>query len=78
MLNGDPELRAGAVVWAAEVGLASERVCPLCRNGAGSPRHVVMSCAHMRSSVETLCDVLEAELVRWCPAEVLLSEADAW
>ena len=77
-LHVDPALLEIAEQWSNTHGTASPRICPLCRAGPGTPRHVVMSCSAVRPLVDQWRDGLEAELHSLCGAEVLLSCAASW
>ena len=65
-LHIDSDLRRVAERWSRAQNLPSVRTCPLCREGPGTPRHVVMSCPAMRPLVDQWRDDLEAELISTC------------
>jgi len=62
-MHSDGSLCDLAESWADRTGAASFRVCPLCGDGAGTPRHVVMRCWEMRSLADFVRDKVEAELL---------------
>ena len=79
MLNMDEELKAFAGRWAEEEGLEFARTCPLCRAGAGTPRHTVMQCEDLRPLADHIRDLVEAELGLVAQREKLLqAAADYW
>ena len=78
LLHSDASLRTLAEGWAADRGLPSARVCPLCLAQAGTPRHVVMACRALEPFQELVRDVVEAELGVGGAGERLRVEADLW
>ena len=75
-LHVDPALSESAEAWREQIGMATVRTCPLCRQGAGTPRHVVMQCNAMAGLVDQLRDMLETELSQG--SEAISLEAEAW
>ena len=59
ILHVDTSLKGLASTWAEAEALPSNRVCPLCRGGAGTPRHVVMVCHIMQTTREKMRDLVE-------------------
>ena len=76
--HSDSSLAAFAAVWAADKGLPSQRICPLCSRSAGTPRHVILSCPELTWIRSIVCDVVERELTIVCPGATLIDEAIAW
>ena len=66
------------VSWADSIGLDSARTCPLCQMGAGTPRHVFMSCRDVAGLSDMVRDFLEAELARHRSPQSLIAAAEAW
>lgn len=77
MLHSDAQLIVLASSWAAAEGHATVRIWPLCRSGAGAPRHVVMSCA-LKEIQEEVWDVMETESVREAPRDDLVAASEEW
>lgn len=77
-LHVDATLPNIAEHWRSAQALPSQRVCPLCKSGPGTPRHVVMSCLVMRPLVDMWRDALEAELGALVASSVLLERAAWW
>ena len=45
----------------------NDRMCPLCRRGHGTPRHVIMACEAIRPLVDAIRNDIEAALVATTP-----------
>ena len=75
MLHSDAALADLSRTWATGQGLVSPRVCPLCKCGAGTPRHVVMRCLALSSVQESVRDMVEAELAQNAMGPILIAAA---
>ena len=65
--------------WGVSAGrLATVRICPLCGNGPGTARHVIMVCSAMRPLVLNFLDAVELELTRARAVDDLLAAARCW
>ena len=64
--------------WSQQEQWPSPRTCPLCREGPGTPRHVVMACPAMAPLVDILRDDVEAELQAIQPLPALQAAAHTW
>ncbi|CAJ1371984.1 unnamed protein product [Effrenium voratum] len=71
-LHSSAELQELATAWAAA---DNPRLCPLCRNGAGTPRHVVMACSAMAPMADELRDALEQYFASLCSTDWWLDQA---
>ena len=77
-LHSDADLQMLAQRWMLYRGSDSVRTCPLCCCGPCTPRHVFMSCAHMRPLVDAIRDSIEAALTATVPLDSLIAAAAAW
>ena len=71
-LHSSAELQELATARAAA---DNPRLCPLCRNGAGTPRHVVMACSAMAPMADELRDALEQYFASLCSTDWWLDQA---
>lgn len=71
-------LSGEAALWARYCGLASQRLCPLCQAGTGTPRHVIMQCSDLAALRVMVCDAVEAELGVVVPFQRLVEAGRAW
>ena len=74
-LHVDQEARKSASRWAATAQVPSPRICPLCRTGQGTPRHVIMQCPAVAVHADEMRDAVEAEMLRHASAEDLTAAA---
>ena len=77
-LHSDADLQTLAQRWILYRGLDSVRTCPLCGRGPCTPRHVFMSCEHMRPLVDALRDSVETALTASQPSDSLIAAAAGW
>ncbi|CAE7770376.1 unnamed protein product [Symbiodinium sp. CCMP2592] len=77
LLHSDASLRRQAAADAQRHD-RSPRTCPLCLHSAGTPRHVIMRCSHMRPLVDHVRDLLEAELRLLVSPSQLFACAAEW
>lgn len=63
--HSDNELAAFATAWCMESNQPPPRVCPLCRQQPGTPRHVIMSCDAMTVPQNAVRTIVENELRQW-------------
>ena len=61
-MHTDEGLHEIATYWSREVSLKSNRSCPFCKNGAGTPRHYVIACTETKQYTEAICDSVECEI----------------
>ena len=78
MLHSDKELLELAERWARQTGLESPRICPLCNQGAGTPRHVIMVCPSLAEVRNRFLDLLEAEMLGSASLASLVDAAGEW
>ena len=77
-MHSEEEVRKLAIAHAEERHLGSHRICPLCKQAAGTPRHVIMGCSSVAEAQFATRDVVEAELARWAGATELTHKAEDW
>ena len=75
--HSDGSLAEYANQWQADTSVASARVCPLCTQSPGTPRHVIMGCSNMVAVQAEVKTIVEQELSRW-GAQQLIYGGGAW
>ena len=78
LLHSDADLKELADKWSADAELDSVRLCPLCRQGAGTPRHVFMTCPDTWEHQCVVRDTLEQELAMDGAGQHLMDRAGEW
>ena len=77
-LKTDVSLARLAQAWAHTHRQSSPRLCPLCVQEAGTPRHAIMTCEALRPLSDKLRSDMELLLVSVAGREHLIQAADAW
>ena len=73
-MHSDEALALLAEDWAQSNGLASSRICPLCRHDAATPNHVLM----VGEAQAVVRDIMEANLCQGVSAASLSLVGGQW
>ena len=78
MTKVDTTMMAALALLRTLPDFEADRTCPLCRQGPGTPRHVIMACEAMRPLVDAIRDDVEAALVATTPLAHHVQCATTW